>query len=182
MVTSSSSVSSGIESCIVFINACTISHEFGVSSCRRLSMRSGGRTAAFRTGRGVSGSGIRSLIESSGVEFVLMRAVRDGVAIASVVRVYWRSSTFSWIGIAVVSRPVKAMHLMGPSSVKVGPLVWWKKDDLISLSKASMVRMTVAGVVWIEARFASFSALVVAVLKMLIIFEHSCCSCRLSSW
>ena len=182
MVTSSSSVSSGIESCIVLINACKISQEFGASSCRKLSMRSGGRTAAFRTGRGMSASGMRSFIESSGVEFVLMRAVRDGVLIVSVVKVFWRSSTFSWIGIAVVSNPVKAMHLMGPSSVKVGPVVWWKNDDLISLSKASIVRMIVAGVVWIEARFASFSALVVAVLKMLIIFEHSCCSCRLSSW
>ena len=124
MVKSSSSVSSEIESCIVFINACNISQEFGVLSCRRLSMRSGGSTDAFCTGRGVSCLGTRSFSDSSGVELVLIRAVNDGVFIVAVFRVFWRLSMFSWIGIAVVSRPVKAMHLIGPSSVKVGPVVW----------------------------------------------------------
>ena len=42
--------------------------------------------------------------------------------------------------------------------------------------------MTVAGVVWIEARFASFSALFDATSKMLIIFERSVWRCKLSSW
>ena len=41
--------------------------------------------------------------------------------------------------------------------------------------------MTVAGVVWIDARFASFSALFDAPSKMLIIFERSFWRYKLSS-
>ena len=123
IVRSSSSVSSGIESCIDFMNACKSSQESGSSSCSRLSMRSGGSIAAFRTGRAISGSGSRSFTDSSGVELVLMRAVSDGVRIVSVVSVDWRSSTLSCIGIAVVSKPVSAIHFMGLSSLNVGPVV-----------------------------------------------------------
>ena len=130
IVRSSSSVLSGNESCIDFMKACKSSQESGSSSRSRLSIRSGGSIAALRTGRVISGSGSRSLTDSSGVELVLMRAVRDGVRIVSVVNVFWRSSTFSCIGIAVVSKPVSAIHFIGPSSLKVGPVVWWKKDDL----------------------------------------------------
>ena len=123
IVRSSSSVSSGIESCIDFMNACKSSQESGSSSCSRLSMRSGGSIAALHTERATSGSRSKSLTESSGVALVLMRAVRDGVWIVSVVNVCWRSSTFSCIGIAVVSKPVSAIHFMGLSSLNVGPVV-----------------------------------------------------------
>ena len=111
IVRSSSSVLSGIESCIDFMKVCKSSQESGSSSCSRLSMRSGGSIAALRTKRVTSGSGSKSLTESSGVEFMLMRAVMDGVRIVSVVNVCWRSSTFSCIGIAV-------------SYLNVGPVVW----------------------------------------------------------
>ena len=88
-------------------------------------MRRGGSTAAFRTGRVIFASGSSSFNESRVVVLVLMRAVRDGVWIESVVRVSCRWSTLRWIGKAVVEKPVSAMHLIGllPSK-NVGPVVW----------------------------------------------------------
>ena len=54
-------------------------HASGSSSSVRHSVRRGGSTAAFRTGRVIFASGSSSFSESSVVVLVLMRAVRDGV-------------------------------------------------------------------------------------------------------
>ena len=137
--------------------------------------------AALRTCLATVPSDSSVLSESMGSECVLIRAVRDGVWMFSSVRVPCRLSTFSWIGIAFESNPVSARHFMGPSSRKVGPDVWWKNDVLMSLSNGSRVRITRAGIVWIEVMLASFSALFVAVWNIFIIFVHSLWRWRLSS-
>ena len=143
----------------------------------------GGRTIALRTGLLIVRSGNNVLRESSGVALVLINAVSDGVWIGvSAGRVLCRWSTFSWIGMAVASKPVRAKHLIWPSPLKVGPVAWWKKEDLMLLSNGSRVKMTMDGIDWIEARLASLSAREVEVSKMLIKFEHSVCSWMLSSW
>lgn len=179
---SSSSVASGVASCIVLMNACRTSQGVGSSSCSRLSVRIGGRTAARRTSLATVFSDSRVFSESRSVECVLIRALSEGVCMLSPVSVSCRLVTLTWIGMAVVSKPVSARHLMGPSSRNVGPEVWWKKDVLIALSNGSRVRITREGIVWIEVIFASFSALVVEVWKTFMILEHSSWIFRLSSW
>ena len=110
---SSSSVSSGFESWIVLMKEWRMSHgSSGFSIWRKLSVRIGGKTAAFRIclDTVVSGSNVFRL--STGSECVLMRAVSDGVWIPSVLIVAWRWSTLSCMGKAVDSKPVKAKHLI----------------------------------------------------------------------
>ena len=178
---SPSSVSSVFESWIVLMKEWRISHGSGLSNWRNLSVKMGGRTAAFRICLETVVSGRSVFRLSTGSECVLMRAVRDGVWISSVLSVAWRWSTFSCMGKAVDSKPVKAKHLICPVSRNVGPVAWWKNDGCMLLSKGSSVNITTDGIDWIEARFANFSALVSDLSKMLIMLPHSCWRWRFSS-